>query len=217
MRVFVILASLAIMSCHSTTQPLASGDGPAVMPPNGSSFDYQYVGTDTSGNAINLHETVTIADTLNGFSAVRTSDTSHGIQTHDSVIYTILANGDLQNNCGCEDYIYPIQSQHTYLVSGDSLLTPSKTNGVYYEANARIELSYLGAETLNAAGETFNCSKIQRHTTITASDVSLKIPTIDETTIFWYSSKFGYFVKEQNTISPNVPPGNYTRILIAHR
>src|SRR6266542_2993567 len=157
MKIFAILTLLALTACHTSTDPLPSGDGPAVTPPSGSQYQYVYTGSDTAGNAIALHETVTIAANATGFFASRVSDTINHFSTTHSDSYTARSDGDLQCNCGCDNYIYPIQTQHTYLVGGGSIQTPAKKNGIYYDAVMRIELRYLGAENVTAAGETFNC------------------------------------------------------------
>lgn len=217
MRVFTILALLAFVSCRPSTAPLPSGDGPAVTPADGSQYIYQYSSTDSAGNPLALHETVTIQTGATGFVAASVSDTVRGFNTTSSESYTARTDGDLQCNCGCNNYIYPIQTQRTYLVGGGSIQTPTKKNGVAFDANVRIELSYLGAENVTAAGQTFNCAKVQRHSTIKPVDPIPGVATQEAITIFWYSSKLGYFVKEQNTVTPGSPWQNYSRILTGHR
>jgi hypothetical protein len=214
MRIFTIFALLALVGCHPSTEPLPSGDGPAVTPADGSQYQYIYTGSDTSGHTLTLNEVVTVSSSGSDIIAIRTSDTVRHFSTTGRNSYSVRTDGDLQcNGCTCDWFRFPIQT-HQHL-SG-SVTTPCKHNGIYFDGLVTTDFYYRGAENITVGTETFLCSKIERKTNIRAQPAVKGISPVDQLSIFWYSSKLGYFVKEQCTTDGH-PSGNYTRILVSHR
>lgn len=213
MKWSLILLLLCAASCRDMTlMPLSSGDGPAVVPPNGSQYVYRYTGSEASGKQVTFLETVSIQTTDRGFVATRRQDSASCISTYEVDSLMVLSDGDLSTICGCRD-IYPIQTQSTITITTTS---PAKYNGAAYQEQVVSEYDYVGAENLVVDSVSYLCSKLTRTIAIAPVEPIAGVASIHVASTFWYSSKLGYFVKEQGTEEAN-PGYTFTRLLVSHR
>lgn len=213
----LLLCAGSIAGCKSSTSPTSLNYNSANIPADSSTFTYAYSDTIPSHQ---LTEHVTIVDTTNSeFFADLVSDTIGGFSTTSNSQILVLSDGDIKI-LSDDTLTLPIATHQSYTEGSISLPLKLNNGGVGTGAFS-YHSDYLGEETINAAGQSFACTKVSR-----TDSISLIFPNNDsldqsivEVYTFWHSAQLGYFVKEQEESSNNGGPlsVDYTRILMAYK
>ncbi len=219
MKKLLILLACAVSfgACHTFTGPQPGQ--PAVMPKAGSEFTYR-----VDAAAGTLQEQTTISSILNDtFVAQRRSDTVNGFSTSANEGYAILNSGDLWpiDTCGCDTLPLPIASHETFVGTPHGPWAPTKLNGFVDTSTSVIyRTQYEGESTIAAVGTNFDCSTVTQTVTVMAESGQAGggVDTTVATHRYWYSSKLGFFVKdEESYLVHGLDSTIFTRTLISYR
>jgi hypothetical protein len=213
----VILFSIGFASCQSSNGPMS---GPVAMPKAGNQYTYEVSrpASNQSG-AVQLQELASITTAANNiFDVSRQSDTINDFYTSTSgEQYQIFNSGDLWPwgiTSSCDSTPLPIASHRSFI--SDSLLTPTKENGFVAMGSVVWHTRYDGEESVLAAGQTFECSKVEKYVTITTVSPNGGTATVTDTHVYWYSPAIQFFVKDQ-LLSSDSTGIVYTRTLTSYQ
>ncbi len=214
------LLVLALASCKSSNGPEPSE--PAVMPAVPSEYTYAVVRPAFAGHSeVHLVERDSILSaTSDVFGVLRISDSVDGFFTMISIEnYRLLSSGDLRPPTAepnCDSTALPIATHKSYDPTNGGVSTPTKKNGVVADGWIKWYTRFDEMESVQAAGETFRCFKVEKQITVVASSGDPRIPsdTTVITHIYWYSPKIQFFVKDQLILSDSL---SFTRTLTSYK
>ncbi|MDP4198098.1 MAG: hypothetical protein Q8922_01560 [Bacteroidota bacterium] len=220
---FVVFSLLFLLaSCKSSNGPEPAE--PAIMPTAPSEYTYAVVRPAFAGHGdVHLVERDSILSAANNiFDVVRRSDSIDGFfTTMDHDRYQVVAPGDLRvlgtdTACYCDSTALPIATHRSYDPSHGGIQTPTKKNGVIVIGSVTSHTQFDGMENVEAAGETFRCSKVEKRITIVASsgDPQSPVETTVITHIYWYSPAIQFFVKDQLLSDDSL---SFTRTMMSYK
>lgn len=223
MKYLLIAAGLFILglaSCKSPNGPDPSE--PAVMPAVPSEYTYAVVRPAFAGHSeVHLVERDSIISaTSDVFGVLRISDSVDGFFTTTSIEnYRLLSSGDLHpptDEPTCDSTALPIATHKSYYPSNGGISTPTKKNGVVADGWIKWHTQFDEMESVQAAGETFRCSKVEKQITVVASSGDPRKPsdTTVITHVYWYSPKIQFFVKDQLLSDDSL---SFTRTLTSYK